>query len=503
MEIKYSPAGPVADAFHKSNAFIRGLMGPVGSSKSSACCVEIFTRACEQKPFNGVRKSRWLVIRNTYPMLKSTTIKTWTEWFPEQICVMRWDSPISGTLKFDLPDKTKVEAEVLFMALDSQEEITSKLRSFEVTGVWLNEASEMDKTALDMSTQRVGRYPPAKWGGATWSGVIMDSNPPDSDHWWYKLAEERDFRQIEELETALKQYGSLRKDQPLIEFFKQPGGLVLEGGQYKPNPLAENIPNLPGGYGYYIRQMVGKDAEWIKVFVLGQYGVVVSGKPVYPEYNDALHCVEVTPYKHLPLILGFDYGGTPACVIGQVSPRGHLVILDELCSEGESIESFVDDILKPFLATNYTAWFTSHWRGNGSTTAIQAWGDPAGNRGSETDAKTCFMSLADKGIVCFPAFTNEPIARQAAVKRFLNKMVDGRPAFQLSPRCGMLRRGFLGKYCFERVHVTGKNIYRDKVDKRNPHSHPHDALQYLAMGVTQVDNVNWREAMPKPRVAMI
>jgi hypothetical protein len=503
VEIKYNPAGPVADEFHKSNAFIRGLMGPVGSSKSSACCLEIFSRACEQRPYEGVRKSRWLVIRNTYPMLKSTTIKTWTEWFPEPICRMKWDAPITGTLKFPLPDKTTVDAEVIFMALDSQEDISSKLRSFEVTGVWLNEASEMDKAALDMSSQRVGRFPPAKWGVTTWSGVIMDTNPPDSDHWWYKLAEERDERELEAITTALRLHGGINANQKLVEFFKQPGGLLYEAGEYKPNPKAENVENLPGKHGYYFRQLVGKDPEWIKVFVLGQYGVVVSGNPVYKEYNDALHCQEVAPYRHLPLLLGFDYGGTPACVIGQMSPKGQLIILDELCSQGESIESFTDDVLKPFLATNYPDWFTKHWKGKGSSSAIQAWGDPAGNKGSETDAKTCFMSLAEKGIICFPAFTNEVIARHQAVKRFLNKMVDGKPALQLSPRCGMLRRGFLGKYCFERVQVTGKSIFRDKVDKRNPYSHPHDALQYLAMGVTQVENVNWREELPKPRVAMI
>ena len=75
--ITYDPAGPVVEAYHASDSFVRGLMGPVGSSKSSASCVEIFRRACEQKPSNGVRRSRWAIIRNTYPELKSTTIKTW------------------------------------------------------------------------------------------------------------------------------------------------------------------------------------------------------------------------------------------------------------------------------------------------------------------------------------------------------------------------------------------------------------------------------------------
>ena len=27
-------------------------------------------------------------------------------------------------------------------------------------------------------------------GGFNWSGVVMDTNPPDTDHWWYRVAEE-------------------------------------------------------------------------------------------------------------------------------------------------------------------------------------------------------------------------------------------------------------------------------------------------------------------------
>jgi hypothetical protein len=68
--ISYVPAGPTVERFHASNAFVRGLMGPVGSSKSTACCIEILSRAQEQKAFNGVRRTRWAVIRNTYPELK-------------------------------------------------------------------------------------------------------------------------------------------------------------------------------------------------------------------------------------------------------------------------------------------------------------------------------------------------------------------------------------------------------------------------------------------------
>ena len=82
---KYKPDGNVLKSFMKSDVFFRGLRGPVGSGKSVSCCVEIFRRALQQeKAPDGKRYSRWAVIRNTNPQLKTTTIKTWLDWFPEE-----------------------------------------------------------------------------------------------------------------------------------------------------------------------------------------------------------------------------------------------------------------------------------------------------------------------------------------------------------------------------------------------------------------------------------
>ena len=49
MKIDYKPPGQVAKNFMKSEDFVRGLRGPVGSGKSVACCFEIMRKACSQK----------------------------------------------------------------------------------------------------------------------------------------------------------------------------------------------------------------------------------------------------------------------------------------------------------------------------------------------------------------------------------------------------------------------------------------------------------------------
>ena len=223
MLIKYN-AEPTAALFHKDNSFVRGIVGPLGSGKSCACCLEVLQRSLKQTPApDGFRYSRWAVIRNSYPELKSTTIKTWQDWIPEDICQIKWDAPITAKMRLsDIGDGTGIDMEIVFLALDRPQDV-KKLLSLELTGAWINEAKEIDQGVLSMLTGRVGRYPSKiKMDGQKyWSGIIMDTNPMDEDHWYYHLAEE---------------------ERPVgYRFFRQPSALYLKDGKYIPNPLAENI----------------------------------------------------------------------------------------------------------------------------------------------------------------------------------------------------------------------------------------------------------------------
>jgi hypothetical protein len=418
--------------------------------------MEIIKHSLKQTPHDGWRKARWAVIRNTYPELKSTTIKTWSHWMNEELAPIKWDAPITAHLKIkDCGDGNGLDLEVIFIALDKASE-TGKLRSLELTGGWINEASEVPKEVFDMLTQRVGRFPPKSHGGGpVHPCVLLDTNPPDDDHWYYKAAEE---------------------DRPgEWDFFDQPGGLIrIQEGEevrYEPNPEAENIFNLPMGYEYYLRQVAGKGDDWIKVFLLGQYGTTADGKPVFPEYNDRIHVAEneLEVNRSLPVYLGWDFGLTPSCVIGQVSAKGQLLILDELVAEGMGIRQFASDIVKPVLMNKYYGC------------RFESVGDPSGINRSQTDERTCYQELFEVGIASEPADTNDFIPRRESVAFFLNRLAGGEPGFLLSPNCRQLRKGFIGGYRYERLKVAGER-YKDRPVK-DKFSHPHDALQYLALKV--------------------
>ena len=451
---------PTGKKFHASNAFFRGIRGPFGSGKSVACIMELYTRALEQEPYNGVRRSRWVLIRNTYNDLLNTTIKTFEDWISPAICPISKSFPINGRMKVGLADDTRVEAEFIFLSMDSDEDI-KKLKGLELTGGFLNEASELMESTLQVLTARVDRYPPKMLGGTTWTGIIADTNPPDDRHWWYRLAE------VEKPEG--------------YRFFSQPPSLielpVKKDGDpvnYVPNdgthgiPPAENAENHNAGFDYWMRMVPGKDKEWIKVYVLGEYGSVFTGKLVYPEYSDTMHLAEeeLQPYRGLPLILAWDFGLTPACVFMQVSPKGQLRILEEFVSEDMGIERFARDVVRPVLLNRYSGMM------------IQSVGDPAGSQRAQTNEMTCFQMLELQGIRTEPAPSNQFVSRREAVAWFLTQLTDGKtPGFSLSPNCTVLRKGFLGGYNYRKMKISGEDRYTESPEK-NEFSHPHDALQY-------------------------
>ena len=437
---------PTIREFASSEAFLRGLMGPFGSGKSSGCVMEIVRRARIQRPGpDGIRRSRYAVIRNTYPQLRDTTIKTVHDWFPPRV----WGRYLKVEHDYYVTGIEGVELEILFRALDRPDHVQNLL-SLELTGAWVNEAREVPKEIIDGLTGRVGRYPSMRDGGPSWSGIIMDTNPPDDDSWWYRMFEE---------------------DRPEnAAIFKQASGL---------SPQAENLIHLPPDY--YRNLMVGKDDDWIQVYVRGEYGSTRTGKPVYQEYVDSMHCAgaDLTPIRGLPLHLGWDFGLTPACVVVQQHPSGYLMVLDEFAVQEHGamgLRQFARAVVKPGLAERYAGF------------ELIGWGDPAGNARAQTDEQTCFQILAEEGLHASPAATNNATARRDAVKRFLIMRLDDRPGLLLSPRCAVLRKGFRGKYQYERVQVSGEERYQERPCK-NHYSHAHDGLQYAMLPFTYSDSL--------------
>lgn len=268
----------------------------------------------------------------------------------------------------------------------------------------------------------------------------MDTNPPDTDHWWYKLAEEGCPNEF--------------------KFFRQPAG---------DSETAENLENLPEGY--YERAKLGKSEDWIRVYVKAEYGYVRDGKPVYGNYVDNIHCRQVQPIPHLPIYLGIDFGLTPAAVFKQRDSLGRIRNLSELVATDMGAVQFAN-ILGPEIRGRYGAH------------EFSIWGDPTGDSRSPTDSdQTPFKILQAAGIPIRPAPTNDPVLRIEAVSAALGRMIDGEPGYLVDPSCRILRKALIGAYCYRRIQVSGAERYTEKPDKSHPFSDVADADQYGILGM--------------------
>lgn len=448
----YVPS-PTGSLFHASDSFVNLVIGPYGSGKSTMCQHHIVRSACAMPVWSsGRRRSRWAVVRNTSGELHSTTLQTWLAWFGELGDIRRRQKPLL-TYEHTFNDGHGiVELELVFIALDREEDLR-KIKSLEVTGAYINELSEVPQGALSHFKGRVNhRYPSRAFCSEPyWSGIIADTNPPDVDHWIY-----RDFE--------LKQLESYR-------LFHQPPGLLRDAdGKWQPNPACDNAGNLAPDY--YTKLAEGQTEDFVKVFCLGEYGSVGSGKRVYPEFNSDLHAVpSIAAIQGDPIHLGWDFGLTPACVVVQMSPRGQLRVLKEYQGEDMGIRTFAQNIVIPSLHRDFPYCRIGVSRA-----------DPSGMAGdSIMEELSCIGELCSLGVDTSPAQTNDLEPRIGSVRYFLNTMVDGQPGMVVSREGAPgLVKGFVKDYMFRRIQVGGEERYKD-VPHKNMASHKADALQYIAM----------------------
>lgn len=435
-EIDYTPP-PTGRTFMLDDAKMRVLMGPVGSGKSVTCCFEIIHRASMQAPNkDGIRKTRWAVVRETARQLMDTTIKTWLDWFPDGVC-----GEYRRTIKTYYYKQGDVEAEVMFRALDDADDVAN-LNSLELTGAWFNECRDIHPDIVDAMSKRVGRYPSKKDGGPTWHGMWGDTNPPTMETWWYYQMEHLNPKDgVSAFDNGWSVY-------------KQPSGR---------SPFAENIENLPDGY--YDTQ--GRSDEYIRTFIDGDYGLSSAGMPIYkyfrPDYHMAKGQLRPVVNGIRPIIVGMDLGLTPAAVIGQQDARGRALVYAECVSFDMGVQRFVRSVLKPLLNERFAG------------APILVVTDPAGIQRAQTDERSAVDIIKAEGLRVIPARTNNVSARISAVDDFLMRQVDGDSAFLVDPRCTHLKAAMMGGY---RYKMTG-----DQVIDKNEHSHVAEALQYLMLHI--------------------
>ena len=482
MVRRYIPDGEVlTEAFWDRSEFSI-IQGPIGSGTSSMCSHKIMVMAGEQPPDDdGVRRTRWMVVRDTYPKLAETTQKTWLDWFPEeQFGVFRKKVPPMHKVRVPHPsrDNTTIDAEVIFQAIGSAEEAEAIAASYEITGFWINEIQFTEKGVVDELMSRAGRYPsPARGPGAKWLGGFADMNAPEEGHWIPYMR--GDVLMPNDWSEERKQ--EFEKPEPW-KFFMQPPGLIetMKEGRiiYLPNPKAENQKNLRQTY---LQQAQGKPKDWVDRRVLNKTGLYTTGKPVYPSFVEAEHCshTDIQILPNLPIIVGLDFGRDPAAIAGQC-PNGKWRVFNELIGENEPAVEF---------APRLKRWLSQLYPGH----EFIFGGDPRGSERSRISNVPAYDVFQAHGMSVKQATSNnDPALRRNTVTGVLMR----RDGLKISKNCSTLRTAMAGGYHFPKIRGTG--AFRE-VPEKNRYSHPAEAFEnMLLIGGEGHKVISYNKNRPEP-----
>ena len=466
--INYTPPPTVREFikdYRPGALFYDWIVGPVGSGKTTGLFFKLAYMAQKQAPGpDGVRRTRAVIVRNTAPQLRDTTLNSWFTWFKDGQAG-KWEATNKNfILRFG-----DVECEVMFRPLDTPDDV-ARVLSLEVTFAIIDEFVEIPRAIIDALSARCGRYPSAVQGGATNWGMWGSSNPSTEDNWWFEYLhdagihvqpkEDPDPLELEpSANVMLKSSGEGPRN---ARYFKQPSGFSDE---------AENIEYLPGKRGYYTSQATGKTEPWIKQFLESEWGFSVAGKPVVQSFKADLH-VSAKPLKFnplMPLVAGFDPGvGGSAMIFGQEDFDGRLVVLGELVQQGYGASRFIQELLRPYLRRCFVGLDMDRF--------VIAPDPAAGNR-TATDEKTVVDILKKYFRVNIETNNRLPL-RLDAIEHYTSRLTPGGPALVIDAgQCPTLVRALKGGW---RYALDAKELFKGKDPEKNAYSHPGDAFGYLA-----------------------
>lgn len=433
MSLNYTPPATLG-RFMASDARVRVVRGPVGSGKSTVMVVEMLRRACEQAPGpDGIRRTRGVIVRNTLGQLITTALETVRTVIPPEIMSYHVGNH-TITIQFN-----DVHSEWILLPLDTPDNVR-RLLSLELTFAWLSELREIPVKILQDVLGRTGRFPSMMKGGPTWYGVFGETNSFSEDDPWFKKLE-------------------LDKP-PSWDYFVQPGAR---------DPGAENLENLVPGY--YPNLIEDNTPEWVEQYVDNKVTPSLAGEAVFRSAFKGDFHVAKEPLRPVPntmLVVGLDFGRSPAAVVTQMDPRGRILVLGEAISENMGIEQFCAVHLYPLLN-----------RPDFGRLPIGVVGDPAGKIRSQIGEESIFDALKRLGLTAQPAMTNALDPRLRAVEKWLLQQRDGGAAILFSPSCVNLVRALRSKY---RYAKRKDGQLAPEPVKDHPWSDIADALQYAVLG---------------------
>lgn len=474
LNYKASPTGErfLADR----DSFVKVIMGPVGGGKSTVALMELLQRAVRQEPFMNVRRTKFIILRNTIQQLMTTVKPLIDQWLVAMTAGVlgQWRlTDKTFELMFRLPDQTVVHSELVLMAADTPDDVR-RLLSVEASAAWVEEAREVDQAVFEGLMGRVNRFPARIAGGVTQPGVICSTNAPNVETYWQK-----------QISNPPRNWGVYIQPPALLEPDAE------HPGEHRLNPQAENLEFL--AENYYANLIEGKSEEWLDVYVRNKFGPGNAGQPLYRGLFRASFHVSPTPLTAVPqslhnLVVGMDNGLQAAAVIGQRDVRGRLNIVGEAFVPEDAkmgVETFLDTLLVPYMQAQFPLF---------SRERVLFVLDPACFQRSQVDERTIADAVRKRGFRAVAAPSNKPERRIQAVQNLLQLQVDGKAGLLVSPTCNHTEAALSWGHRYRSTKGGGHTMEVEK----NHHSHIGDAIQYLCLHVDTHGEDVARQPLARP-----
>jgi phage terminase large subunit len=420
-------------------------IGAFGSGKSLLLWLKCIQKCLAYPGTRGV------YMRATYPQLEKSSLPTFFK-IAEQFGWVEGKEFTHNVGKHYITFNNG--SQLLYMPAKNEGSTVDKaiadLRSLEIDFAATDEVVDIDNSIHMALGDRIGRW--GKIPIETDQQLMGAGNPPAKGTWvhkkWYLRRHTDDKKLADADEHALWVSSTYENKRNLPESY-------IRGLEAKPDWYKE---------AYLYGRLAFQPPEGTPVFGDFDYGVYVSKKTL-----------EV--HEDLPIVRGHDLGPTSknkACIIGQVDPRGILLIFAEVLVEEIGIGTYFERVV---------AETKRLFPGDPK---VQDFCDPVAMHPSQTDSKSAADIGREYGINMFPGEERTEL-RLDAVSQVMHRLVGGGvPGMVINPHnCQKLIEGFMGGYRYKVVDISHKQYSRQPV--KDEYSHVMDALQYLCSRLSYIN----------------
>jgi hypothetical protein len=370
------------EAFHRSQAKYKAMIGAFRSGKTFAACFEAIQHSLK---FPG---NVGLICRKDYTTLRDSTMKTFFSILPKDSpLVAKWNESTHDLwIKSPYGDKL---SHIMFRGADEYQQFGS----YELGWFWIDQAEQVAEAVWKMLCSRLSKKDVKLLG-------MITPNPPNQYHWIY-----RTFR-----------------NNPDTKYF------TIHTSTY------DNKEHLPEDY---IADLEKQPENWKKMYLYGEFGFMAEGDPVYPNFISDVHVAKepIVPIRGLPIVRSWDFGyNFPACGWYQVDPANDRVLkLAELMIPNMVIDLFADAVIK--LSIERFAEFS-----------FEDVADPAGIQKNDKSERTSIEIVGEKvgGLVISQvSYINDGLN---LIRRNLVVRDNGQAGYLIDPLCNLTQEAYLGGY---------------------------------------------------------